>query len=1105
MLRRHIRTRLEPILAALLLSVASGHAAQVLSPEWRVELGARPAIQPVPFGDGAVADGLLVPLASGEVVVVSPRGEERSRFRLDNSPVSVTVAPASGGGQPLVFAVDSTGSIYCFHLTGERVWKYQRTYKIVDQRPAVLIDLDRDGAAEVFAADSKGHLYAVDRHGRPRLEISEPGEMLSMPAAVDLNDGGAPGFVFASKSGGVYCARSNGELIWGKQLSADFGGKLPLIADADHDGRYEAYVTSGLDNLRGLFALDAATGKLLWYAPAIMQASSWITPVDLDGDGRDEILYSDKSNRIFAVDSKGQPKWQCHLGGAGPFWAPAIARLGTGEIRIFQIVRGSDNDGNSLYALDAGGQLLQSIALPGGGSNSPFLLRLPGQDEPRLIVVSASGALSCFRLNGGVRQVLSPGPRMASTKMVSTRMVSARAPSVRRAPASPATSAPGSGTVETRQASGGSNSITLASAPAGALGSLRVENPDGTIHVNLLRVPTSTVSFSPEGPGTYQVTTGWLGDAGSVRRFQYRLDADFTHDRELLANHLRDVDSLRPALPRYAPLIAYLDGNAKTSLALAANLRAASRFDAAHRSWRQGSALLGYLKRHNTSGPLAVTVLDNPWVDLDATRLFEGATAASNQVRISMLGGEFESAAVAITNLEPDPVTVRATAQAFQSRGGKGVSSAKVVEFRGVPLIRTDMGQTMEDPLPLLGDDQTLRIEPGETVKLWLRFRSHSLEAGQYRSTLSFRGLLQQSAAVELPVTLDVSPVRLSGTFRYKHCNWLSPTSFMDPELREAAIEDALEHGTNVFDIPGVSVPVAADGTLGTPETAAQDAVARRLRGKALLLISGAIHLTGPGAQAGGGVNTKAFVEAVRWYVNHMQALGLGYDDYAMYIVDEPALYGHDAAFDKFVADVRRLKAADPRVQIYANPTGAATAEILAPLRGLVDIWCPWVKLVQASPQLHQLCQSGKQFWHYEAKSEQRSLDPLGYYRRKPWLSYSLGMTGGGFWIYQNFSYDWTPATHDLPEYGTVYPAARGWVTSKRWEASLDGSEDYELLRIIEDRTRGTALHDEARRLIKEAVAFVDQAPTGTAPDFAKWSAYRQRIIDLLRRSTAAI
>jgi hypothetical protein len=71
-------------------------------------------------------------------------------------------------------------------------------------------------------------------------------------------------------------------------------------------------------------------------------------------------------------------------------------------------------------------------------------------------------------------------------------------------------------------------------------------------------------------------------------------------------------------------------------------------------------------------------------------------------------------------------------------------------------------------------------------------------------------------------------------------------------------------------------------------------------------------------------------------------------------------------------------------------------------------------------------------------------------------------------------------------------------VTTKRWEASRDGAEDFELLWMLRARKPESAL-------LKEAVAFVtkdqDQASDIARqlqpfrPDYAQWMKYRQRLL----------
>src|SRR5439155_7387998 len=222
------------------------------------------------------------------------------------------------------------------------------------------------------------------------------------------------------------------------------------------------------------------------------------------------------------------------------------------------------------------------------------------------------------------------------------------------------------------------------------------------------------------------------------------------------------------------------------------------------------------------------------------------------------------------------------------------------------------------------------------------------------------------------------------------------------------------------------------------------------LRGRAFFLISGPVSVRWPAnAHPSAATQEKTFADTLRWYAEHMRSLGCDYDDYAIYLQDEPGLLGRDSAFEAFVAQVKRFKAAEPRIQLYANPAGGARAELLRPLDGLIDVWAPDLHLVREQPEeVTKLFQRARHYWHYEAPGDQRTLDPLGFYRMKPWVAFQMGMTGGGYWVYSSADF-WgtTPGVSD--EYGSIYRTDKGPVTTKRWEASRDGIEDFELLWLL--------------------------------------------------------
>jgi len=614
---------------------------------------------------------------------------------------------------------------------------------------------------------------------------------------------------------------------------------------------------------------------------------------------------------------------------------------------------------------------------------------------------------------------------------------------------------------------------------------LRVVDPDGMVHLTLLK------SYSGEAvagellaltPGNYDLTAEWFG-AGSVplrtERTTYRASAE-----------------LNLPVP-HAPgeLATYLKARISTARQFALASGKVEDYDAAHAEANYGRALVAAEEKLQPHAPVLVQVVRNPWTQHHPATLLEEEGIPPGGIQVRMLGNEYASAAVALTNITVRPLTlVLRTKQ------------PSAVQFRDVPMVVPDTtGKPQEDPLPLLGRDQTIRLGPAETREVWLTLHSRALEPGKHAAAIQISILEQIAPPMEIPLELTVSRVRLPDRFSYKHCNWLYLSSISDEHVLEATIRDAVEHRTNVFNIPGPTVSVRCDGSVEGGETAAADRLIPRLPG-AFFLVGGSVGLKWPaGCSPDRATQDGAYSQALHWFGNHMREMGRSESDYALYLQDEPGLNGGDRAVQHYVESVKRVKSADPQMQVYTNPAGGAWPDVITPLAGLVDVWCPDLHLFRLYPaEMTAVFSPAKHFWHYEAPSDQRGLDPLGFYRMKPWIAFQLGMDGGGYWVYSGNDY-WVP-NHES-EYGVVYPGPQGPVTTKRWEASREGSQDYELLFMLRRAAKASSAPDAkaALALIDEAVAFVTRGQENAtdinrhfhtfAPDFPTWMDYRAKLI----------
>lgn len=310
-------------------------------------------------------------------------------------------------------------------------------------RMCLLADLDRDGLQEGVQIIRQG-LLAVELENGQRGSLWQanlPVEFLRqeppcrLGAVLDVDGDGVPEVVYVADAAAEGVFRLQVLQQGGHALLADI--PLPLgpdfRADGVWDGRYEVLgslrgkrpvvvlgrIVQYDRRPRGVAAYDLAAGREIWsFAMGNNLDPDNARIVDLEGDGRDEIVFtgtspdnlggeeingtSDDACRLYVLESTGELRWRARL--SGPF---ASADLdindldGDGVQEIVTVTRNArDTAANQLTVWDAAdGALLgrKLLTEPGCGvSAQPF-----SQDEARIHVgTDRSGCLE-FRWHEG--------------------------------------------------------------------------------------------------------------------------------------------------------------------------------------------------------------------------------------------------------------------------------------------------------------------------------------------------------------------------------------------------------------------------------------------------------------------------------------------------------------------------------------------------------------------------------------------------------------------------------------------------------------------------------------------------------------------------------
>ncbi|HUT75680.1 MAG TPA: FG-GAP-like repeat-containing protein [Armatimonadota bacterium] len=1061
-----------------------------------------------------------VAIANGrQVMVLNGDGSVVMETTLDGDIATpVTVEDVDDDGAVELVVVLAQGDVVCLSREGKERWRYRTGSPSAGFNIPVVADAHPAPGREVLVGLHDGWLYCLSARGEVLWRFCGDHSAAGPPAVGDLDNDGAPEIVYGTETTHVYCLTGYGLVKWRFEEVAPYDRSGPNLADLSGDGKVEVLITrSDVNRHSCLVAIDPK-GRLIWRTQDIVHGYASNATVDLDGDGKLEIFHADKAGNVYCENHDGTRRWMATFEGHGIFWAPAVADLdGDGQLEVVvgQRMTGDISAGAGLQMISSDGTVRPAPGVTGGANASPAVGDLDGDGQlevvasmqfpNRLVCLTwgAGGRVGWPSLRGnsamtGADPTVPPGSPAAVEKMQSSGSAAIDAgraywgdntwPVTWRQPA------PEGAFIElTAAAASGKREVVIQDVKQGATSAqvkcflaaegafdisarLLVNSVTEPVFVATATVRTGAPEFCDDA-GVEQVVNRAVAAGRAAGVESISLGADLL----LLRVQERSVKEMKQG------------GAANTEIATAAG---ALRERAGE--LRNLATALGGLWSGGDTGAFVVWQDPNPWDAFDPRAIPEGLQTwpvvkhkyaskaeeplpSERPVKVAVYGNEFENVALNLLNTMAKSIYVRCTferpARAYGVAPNESPELAEHVTLQRLLPVAGAARDTVYDVLPKLDESGVIELVPGEVAQLWLTVKTHGLDSGSHRLTLYLGTMADKKDLTfrEVPIEIEVWPVSLP-IDKYQAMNWWRLEASSDQD-----VQSMIDHGMSVSKGPSLpGVPVDEQGNLAgeVDWTGLDQQVARVPKHWQFLWGSypRPIFPKGVVAPAESELYFNGVKTAIGEMVKHLQSLGIGYDRWAFYPIDEPWLTGFEA-----IPELRRFctltKRADPHVRNYADPANMVRVEYIDEFKNLIDIWQPQVDLLKHDRELVKWFRANaKTFWFYEAAGQAQDLLPLGHYRTRPWLAWYFGATGSGFWRYKHLDMWWAL---DNTAYGAVYQTNKDAVTSRRWEAARDGIEDWRALYVLREeiekaRASGrTAAADAAQALSDEAVAAI--------------------------------
>jgi outer membrane protein assembly factor BamB len=170
--------------------------------------------------------------------------------------------------------------------------------------PAIVAALTPGQDPLLLYGAPSGYVYAYDQQGKLHWRTEVGGEIIGGVAVGRMMDG-PNSEVAASWDGGVEVIDDAGRVVWKKEVPRP-SGSTPVLVDLDGDGKLDIVLNAESE----IVALKGDTGAILWKYE--VPGAAFVTPAvgQFVRNGKPRVVTGDESGVIYTLDESGKLLWR---------------------------------------------------------------------------------------------------------------------------------------------------------------------------------------------------------------------------------------------------------------------------------------------------------------------------------------------------------------------------------------------------------------------------------------------------------------------------------------------------------------------------------------------------------------------------------------------------------------------------------------------------------------------------------------------------------------------------------------------------------------------------------------------------------------------------